>query len=74
MVTNLSASAGDTSWIPGSGRSGKGNENPLQYFLLGKFHRQRSLVGYSPWGCKELDVTEQSRATATSSIYRYGIF
>ena len=21
--------------------------------LLGKFHGQRSLVGYSPWGCKE---------------------
>ena len=24
-------------------------------FLPGEFHRQRSLVGYSPWGCKELD-------------------
>ena len=22
-------------------------------------HRQRSLVGYSPWGCKEYDMTEQ---------------
>ena len=21
-------------------------------FLLGKFHRQRSLAGYCPWGCK----------------------
>ena len=28
-------------------------------FLLGKFHGQRSLVGCSPWGCKELDRTEQ---------------
>ena len=27
-------------------------------FLPGKFHRQRSLVGYSLWGCKELDTTE----------------
>ena len=26
-------------------------------FLPGKFHGQRSLVGYSPWGCKESDVT-----------------
>ena len=26
--------------------------------LAGKFHGQRSLVGYSPWGCKELDTTE----------------
>ena len=28
-------------------------------FLPGEFHRQRSLVDYSPWGCKESDMTEQ---------------
>ena len=28
-------------------------------FLPGEFHEQRSGVGYSPWGCKELDMTEQ---------------
>ena len=28
-------------------------------FLLGKSHGQRSLVGYSPWGRKESDMTEQ---------------
>ena len=28
-----------------------------QVFLPGKSHGQRSLVGYSPWGCKELDTT-----------------
>ena len=27
-------------------------------FLPGKFHRQRSLVGYRPWGYKESDMTE----------------
>ena len=27
-------------------------------YLPGKFHGQRSLIGYSPWGYKELDVTE----------------
>ena len=27
-------------------------------FLPGKSHGQRSLVGYSPWGHKELDTTE----------------
>ena len=27
-------------------------------FLPGKSHGWRSLVGYSPWGCKELDTTE----------------
>ena len=25
----------------------------------GESHGQRSLVGYSPWGCKESDTTEQ---------------
>ena len=32
---------------------------PTLAFLPGKFHRQRSLVGYSPWGHKELDMTEK---------------
>ena len=27
--------------------------------LAGEFHGQRSLVGYSLWGCKELDTTKQ---------------
>ena len=27
-------------------------------FLPGESHGQRSLAGYSPWGCKELDKTE----------------
>ena len=26
--------------------------------LPGEFHGQRSLAGYSPWGCKESDMTE----------------
>ena len=32
---------------------------PTLVFLPGKSHRQRSLVGYRPWGCKESDTTEQ---------------
>ena len=32
---------------------------PTPIFLPGKFHGLRSLVGYSPWGCKESDTTEQ---------------
>ena len=31
---------------------------PTPIFLPGKFHGQRSLVGYSPWGPKESDWTE----------------
>ena len=40
-------------------------EDPLEKgvatpaFLPGEFHGQRSLVGHSPWGHKELDMTEQ---------------
>ena len=32
---------------------------PTPVFLPGEFNGQRSLVGYSPWGCKELDTTER---------------
>ena len=32
---------------------------PTPVFLPGKFHGQRSLVGYCSWGCKELDMTER---------------
>ena len=43
MVKNLPANAGDADSILGSGRSsGGGNDNPLQYSCLGKFHGQRT--------------------------------
>ena len=32
---------------------------PTPIFLPKEFHRQRSLMGYSPWDLKELDTTEQ---------------
>ena len=31
---------------------------PTPVFLPGESHGQRGLVGYSPWGHKELDMTE----------------
>ena len=43
---------GDTGSILGSGRYPReGNGNTLQYSCLGK---QRSLVGYAPWGHKRV--------------------
>ena len=49
----------DASLNPGLEKSsGGGHGNPLQYSCLGKSHGQRSLVGYGPPGCKELDTTE----------------
>ena len=32
---------------------------PTPVLLPGKFHELRTLVGYSPWGRKESDMTEQ---------------
>ena len=52
--------AGDLRSAPGLGRSpGGGHGNPLQYSCLENPHGQRHLVGYSPWGHKELGMTEQ---------------
>ena len=42
---------------------------PDPVFLPEKFHRQRSLVGYSPWVCKESDTTERLHI-AQYRIYR----
>ena len=51
---------GDPGSIPGSGRSpGAGNGNPLQCSCLENPMDGRSLIGYSPWGLKESDTTEQ---------------
>ena len=58
MVKNPPSNAGDTSSFPELGRSPRrGNGNPV--FLPGESHGQRSLVGYSPQGCKESDMTEK---------------
>ena len=53
--------AGDLGIIPGLGRSpGEGNSRlPAAVFWPGESHGQRSLAGYSPWGRKEWDRTEQ---------------
>ena len=60
VVKNPPANAGDL-----------GSEDPLEKewqptpaFLPGESHGQRSLVGYSPWGCKELDTTERLHFTS----------
>ena len=57
VVKNPSASVGDardTVSIPGSGKC------PTPVFLPGKFHGQRSLAGYSPWGRRQSDTTEHT--------------
>ena len=37
-------------------------------FLLENSHRQRSLVGYTPWGCKKLDMTQQLNTQARLKV------
>ena len=66
-IKNLPANPGDIralgaiSWL---GRSpGGGHGNPLQYTFLENSHGQRSLEGYSPESCRELDMTESTACT-----------
>ena len=61
MVKASAYNAGDPGSIPGPGRSpGEGNGNPLQYSCLeNPMDGWRSQLGYSPWGCKQSDLTER---------------
>ena len=52
-----------------------GQKDPLEkgwqsaeVFLSREFHEQKSLVSYSPWGCKGLDTSEQRTHTHYISI------
>ena len=52
--------AGDLGSIPGLERCpGGGHGNPFWYSCLENPQGQMSLLGYSPWGCKESNVTER---------------
>ena len=54
---------------------GEGHGNPLWYSCLENPHGQRSLAGYSPWGHKESDTTEQlSTAQHRQPCIRFLIF
>ena len=54
-----SGDTGDAGSIPGSGRSPGGRKwQPTPVLLLEKSHGQRSLVGCSPMGHRELDMTK----------------
>ena len=52
-----------------------GQEDPLEeemaitpVFLPEKFHGQKSLAGCSPWGLKELDMTEHAWGTPLQKL------
>ena len=44
---------------------------PAPILLPGKFHGQRSLVGYSPWGHKESDMIEHTYQTYCIYMYAF---
>ena len=63
LVTQMvesTCNAGDLGLIPELGNTPwRRKWQPTPVFLPGKSHGWSSLAGYSPWGCKELDMTEQ---------------
>ena len=76
ILKNPPANVGDirdTGSIPGLGRfpSRKARQH-TPVFLPGEFHGHRSLMGYSPWGRKELDTTEPLTFTLSSLSYFLG--
>ena len=57
-------------WVGKNECLGEGNGEPLQYSCLEKFHGQRSLAGYSPWGYKKSNTTKHAHMHAVT----YGLF
>ena len=53
---------------PRESHFGEGNGTPLQYSFAWKIHGQRSLVGCSPWGREELDMTERLQSGAFKAV------
>ena len=59
MVKSLPAMQG--TWIQSLGWEDplEREWQPIPVFLPGEFYGQRSLAGYNPWCCEQLDTTEQ---------------
>ena len=76
VVKNPPANAGDSGdigSIPGLERFPWSRKwQPAPVFLPGKFHGQRSLAGYSPWGHKNSDTTEHACMLNLSVPQLYG--
>ena len=77
LVKNVPVSAGDArdvNSIPGWEDSLEQEMATTPVFLSGKFHAHRSLVGYSPWSHKELDMTEYAHTHTQTSVMVWGMF
>ena len=65
VVKKSACNAGDQGSIPGSEDSLEKREATPPVFLPRESYGQRSLVGYCPWGHKELDTTGSLTHTKT---------
>ena len=68
MVKNLPAM--QETWVRSLGQKDPLEKGLATYssVLAWRIHGQRSLVGYSPWGHKESDMTEQLTQTARIKV------
>ena len=74
VVKNLPANARDTNvavqpWVGKIPWRRKWQPTPV--FLPRKFHEQRSLAGYSPWGSKGSDITERVHAHTHTHTHKH---
>ena len=68
VVKNLPAAAGDARDLWVREIPWRTTWQPIPAFLPGKFHRRRSLVGYSPWVCRESNTTEHTLTTYIAAL------
>ena len=60
-------------WVRSLGWEDPLEDGNLFSISLENPHGQRSMVGYSPWGLKELDTTEQLSTTASNLLLKHSI-
>ena len=71
MVKNLPAMPKTQVQSLGQEDPWRRERQPTPVFLPGESNRQRSLVGYSPRGCKESDMTKQQTLSLSLEVLHY---
>ena len=71
MVKSMPTNAGDMGSTPEWGDPWRWKWPSTPVFLPRKSNGQRNQVGYSPWGRKELDMTDHSCACVHTHTYPF---
>ena len=71
VVKSMPTSARDMGSVPEWGDPWRWKWPSTPVFLPGKSNGQRNQVGYSPWGWKELDMTEHSCVHMCARTHRH---